>query len=194
MKTTQDIENHINERIDLIENALDLSEITIRNGLHSFRYGTSDFLSQLFNPLSLDEKSVFYDLGSGYGRVILNGALRFPKVQFKGIEILEERNTVCEELIQKMNISNASTSCANILETDISDGSVFYIFNSLYDFQYDELIDKLHAVSKTKNIVLIAESRCDVFDAVQWLTHYYTMDIDIRRNVKYYTSEVTGAF
>ena len=56
--------------------------------------------------------------------------------------------------------------------------------------QYQKLIEKLKAVANLKPITIIAESKCDVFDAVSWLHHYHTiaLDVDIRKKMKFYKS------
>ena len=185
----EQIENLIDGYTAQTEATLNIAELTITHGLHSFRYGSSEFLSMIFSNLSLKKGDVFYDLGSGYGKVLLYGAVNFREVLFKGIEILPERNTVCQELIRKFNLTNVQASCEDMLTADITDGNIFYIYNSLYDFQYNELFNKLKAIAKTKPIKIIAESRCNVFDNQNWLTVCHTYDLDILRKIKFYASE-----
>jgi hypothetical protein len=188
MRTFDEVEAYIGRRIAEIETQLVLADMTIEHGLHSFRFGSSGFLPEIFAHIDLKPGKVFYDLGSGYGNVLFYGAMQFPKVQFKGIEILAERNTICETIVQKTGLANVEAIRGNILETDFSDGDVFYIFNPLFDFQYDILLEQLHDISLRKPVTVVAESRCDVFDRAEWLKHYRTTDIDILRRVKYYRS------
>ncbi|MBP4139320.1 class I SAM-dependent methyltransferase [Flavobacterium geliluteum] len=183
------IQTAIDHYSEGIENELSLSEITIQHGLNSFRYGSSSFLFELFDPLEITKETVFYDLGSGYGNIILYGALKYPEAHFKGIEILQERNDVCATLIEKEQIKNASAICGDILKTDVSDGNVFYLYNPLFDFQYDELLNKLYQISLTKSIIVIAESRCIFFDQASWLEQYHEKDIDVVRKIKYYRAK-----
>ncbi|GIQ58690.1 hypothetical protein Flavo103_18260 [Flavobacterium collinsii] len=189
MEQLKNIQSEIEQFSHHIEEGLSLSEITIKYGLNSYRYGSSSFLDDLFDPISITDKTVFYDLGSGYGNIILYGAIQYPNVQFKGIEILEERNKVCVDLIEKEGITNVTAICGDLLKADISDGNVFYLYNSLHDFQYAELLDKLYQVSLKKDIIVIAESHCSSFDEVDWLEQYYLKDIDVIRKIKYYCSK-----
>ena len=99
MELLKKIQSEIDQYSNTIEETLNLSEITIKYGLNSYRYGSSSFLSDLFDPLVMTNETVFYDLGSGYGNIILFGAVKFPYAKFKGIEILKERNDVCVDLI-----------------------------------------------------------------------------------------------
>ncbi|MBL4605933.1 MAG: hypothetical protein JKY02_09820 [Flavobacteriaceae bacterium] len=190
MKSFQDISDYIEIQTSEIEESFDLGDLTVKYGLQSFRYGTSDYLDDLFNVLQLNEKTVFYDLGSGYGKVILYGAYHYPKVQFKGIEIIEERNKICNTLIDKLQLKNIKTYCTDFFEVDFSDGDVFYIFNPLYEPMYEKLIQKLHSIALVKPITIVAESKCDVFDTISWLSNEKSIydAIDIRKKLKFYTS------
>jgi SAM-dependent methyltransferase len=189
MKVFNKIQAEIDTYSESIENSLSLSEITIQHGLNSFRYGSSSFLDELFDPIQITSETVFYDLGSGYGNVILFGALKYPEAHFKGIEILPERNQVCTAIIQEEQIANVSAICGDILKSDVSDGNIFYLYNPLFDFQYGELLNKLYHISLIKSIVVIAESRCIYFDQTDWLEQYHVKDIDIVRKIKYYRSK-----
>ncbi|CAM2791056.1 Histone methylation protein DOT1 [Flavobacterium succinicans] len=189
MRAFNQLQTEIDTYSESIENTLSLSAITIQHGLNSFRYGSSSFLDVIFDAIQVTSETVFYDLGSGYGNIILFGALKYPEAQFKGIEILPERNQVCASIIQKEQIANASVICGDILKADVSDGNIFYLYNPLFDFQYGELLNKLYQISLIKSIVVIAESRCVYFDQTDWLEEYHVIDIDIVRKIKYYRSK-----
>lgn len=189
MEQLKNIQSEIDQYSHHIEEGLSLSDITIKYGLNSYRYGSSSFLDDLFDPIPITNETVFYDLGSGYGNIILYGAVKYPDAQFIGIEILEERNQVCTDLIEKEGITNVKAISGDILKTDISDGNVFYLYNPLYDFQYAALLDKLHQISLNKTIIVIAESRCIFFDEAHWLEQYHFKDIDVIRKIKYYRSK-----
>ena len=189
MELLKKIQFEIDQHSNTIEETLSLPEITIRNGLNSYRYGSSSFLADLFDPVEITNKTVFYDLGSGYGNIILYGAVKYPEAKFIGIEILEERNQVCIDLIEKEQIPNASAITGDILKTDIADGTVFYVYNPLFNFQYAELLEKLYQISLAKTIIIIAESRCTFFDEANWLEQYHIKDIDVIRKIKYYRSK-----
>lgn len=189
MELLKKIQSEIDQYSNTIEENLSLSEITIKYGLNSYRYGSSSFLSDLFDPIEITNETVFYDLGSGYGNIILYGAVKYPNAKFIGIEILKERHQVCADLIKKEHIPNAVAICDDILKTDVSDGTIFYLYNPLYDFQYAELLNKLHQISLHKPIIVIAESRCNFFDEADWLEQYHLKDIDVVRKIKYYRSK-----
>ncbi len=178
----------INIDINAIESKLDLAQITVKHGLHSFRYGTSAFLDKVFECISLSEKDVFYDLGSGYGLVLAYGAQKFPQATFKGIEILEERYTVSQELKEEYQLQNVTFIQKDMFSYDFSDGSVFYINNPLFEDMYDRLFEKLKDIAKSKEITIIAESRTTCFDDQSWLQKQEYYAIDVQREIAFYKS------
>lgn len=191
MNNVTTISTYIASQIESIEAKLDLADLTIEHGLQSFRFGTSTYLQGLFSTLQLKEGTTFYDLGSGYGNIILYGASLFPNVNFVGIEIVKERNDVCNALIEELNLKNIKTHCKDFFMVDFSDGDVFYLYNPLHELHYEPMLEKLKAIADTKQIIVIAESKCDVFDAASWLENYHTIDtdIDIRKKMKFYLSK-----
>jgi len=182
------IEKVIHEAIIKTEDELNIASLTIKHGLHSFRYGSSEFLNEIFINLPLSQSSIFYDLGSGYGRVLLFGAIQYPNATFKGLEIIEERNLVCKSVAEQLGLKNLFVFNADILNFDLSDGNIFYIYNPLYGFQYQSLLDTLEKVAANKQIIIVAEAKCDIFDKVNWLENYHSMNYDVTHKIKFYKS------
>ncbi len=171
-----------------IEDRLDLSEITIRHGVHSYRYGTSNFLSVIFDVLEPKENDIFYDLGSGYGLVLKYASQKFPNVRFKGIEILKERYDFSMKLKAKYPLKNVEFYNCDMFSHDFSDGTIFYLFNPLFGSQYAQLLDRLKAIAVKHQITIVAESKHDVFDAQDWLQNYCTIHEDVLRNIQFFRS------
>ena len=192
MNDFKEVTSYLEEQINEVETQLDLATLTIKYGLQSFRFGTSTYLVDLFSTLKLKENNTFYDLGSGYGNIILYGASLFPYVNFVGVEIVKERNDVCNTLIKKLELKNITTHCKDFFTVDFTDGDVFYLYNPLFESQYKKLLKKLKALAYAKPITIIAESKCDVFDAVPWLENYQIIatEIDIRKKMKFYKSSL----
>lgn len=176
------------DKTQTIEASLDLSEITIKHGVHSFRYGTSTFLNEIFDFLQLKSSDILYDLGSGYGIILHYAAKRFPSTKMVGIEILAERYQYGEEIKENEKLDNITFYNGDMFEYDFSEGTVFYIFNPLYSSMYDRLIEKLKLIALKKQIIIIAESKCDCFDNTSWLTQYHSIEEDVIRKVHFYRS------
>lgn len=173
-----------------IEEKLDLSEITIRHGVHSFKYGTSSFLIEIFDFLKPNDLDVFYDLGSGYGVVLNYAAKRYPETLFIGLEILKERFLYSQEIKEQESIDNLKFYNSDLFNFNFSDGTIFYIFNPVFSSMYEQLINKLKQVAEKKEIIIIAESKCDCFDTTAWLKKYHEIKdpVNILKKVHFYKS------
>src|SRR5262245_59750810 len=75
-----------------VDRRLVLGELLRREGSEQFDYcGTPyDIIRQVIAWAALTPDDVFYDLGAGFGRVLLYGALT-SDAQFRGIEVVRER-------------------------------------------------------------------------------------------------------
>lgn len=177
------------DRILAVEQSIDLGEISVRHGIHSFRYGTSEFLEEMFNRVQPTQQDVFYDLGSGYGIVLFYGAKNYPETTFKGIEILKERFEMSVKLLESRGLKNVELFNEDMFNCDFSDGTIFYIYNPLFKDMYPKLLERLFAISQKHTITIIAESRCNEFDEVAWLTRYDEVFIDVVRRIRFYTSK-----
>ncbi|MDG1332011.1 MAG: class I SAM-dependent methyltransferase [Crocinitomicaceae bacterium] len=168
---------------------MDLGEISVRHGIHSFKYGTSEFLKEIFELVNPSTDDVFYDLGSGYGIVLFYGAEHYPEAQFKGIEILDERFDMSASLLEENGLKNIELFNEDMFDCDFSDGTIFYIYNPLYAEFYPKLLQRLCEVQKKHPITVIAESRCRVFDETDWLIKYDAISIDVVRQIHFYRSQ-----
>lgn len=181
--------DELNSRILAIENGIDLGEISVRHGIHSFRYGTSEFLNNIFDSVQPRKDDVFYDLGSGYGIVLFHGAKNYPEAKFKGIEILDERFNMSVTLLEENGLRNVELFNEDMFNCDFSDGTIFYIYNPLFEDIYPKLINRLHEIHLERSITIIAESRCTIFDNTEWLEKYDEVFVDVVRRIHFYRSK-----
>lgn len=182
-------ENKINDRIFAVESDIDLGEISVRHGIHSFKYGTSEFLTDIFNIIQPDGSDIFYDLGSGYGIVLFYGAENYPSTQFKGIEIVNERYDMSVALLKENGLQNVELINKDMFDYDFTDGTIFYIYNPLFKDIYPKLIARLKEISLKHPITIIAESRCTVFDETEWLEKFDEVFVDLVRRIHFYRSK-----
>lgn len=100
---------------------------------------------------------VVYDIGSGYGRFALYGALT-TEATFKGVEFIRPRHEKAVSIKEKFGIGNAEFINANVLDTDMSDGTIFYMFNPFYpqgnSTQY-AVENKLRKIADQKPITVV---------------------------------------
>lgn len=185
---TQHFRSLISQYSEVIEERLCFSDIAKKHGLHAFNYQTSSFADSLFNQVMLTDGATFYDLGSGYGNVLITGALKFPRARFKGIEIVFERHAVCREMIHTLRLKNVEAIGGDFLKIPIEDGDIFYLNNMMYEFQCIQLLKKLEEVAKSRMITVVVEYQYEAFDRTSWLYQYFAQEIDWIRKIKFYHS------
>ena len=100
------------------------------------------------------EGQVFYDLGSGQGRVVLYGALA-SDAKFIGIELLQERVDACNKTKARLGINNAEFLVGHVTDFDISDGDIFYLFNPFVQETLKKVVGTLHDIGMKKKIRIV---------------------------------------
>lgn len=146
-------------------------------------------IRKVFSVLTLDKSDVFYDLGSGYGRVIFYGGLINPEVTFKGVEYVKERVVESQKLARRLKVKNVSFIARDVLKQDLSDGTVFYIFNSFPSIMH-EVLKNLKKVAGTRTIRIVAVGRTAVeLKHVDWLKIDRRLDYsELSEDIIIYTS------
>ena len=86
----------------------------------------NEFKEHFNNP-----DSVFYDLGSGKGDMVIYIASNTPVKKACGIELHKERFNMAQEKLNKLSLDNVSFLNEDFLESDISDATIIYIDNLL---------------------------------------------------------------
>lgn len=92
-------------------------------------------VNALIDYMDISENDVFYDFGSGIGKVGLQFFLKTPVKKVVGIEFSEKRHVVAEQVFAKvkeefpelfLNNRELKSICGNFLEIDISDATIIY--------------------------------------------------------------------
>lgn len=84
-----------------------------------------NYVLEFLNFFKPKKNDVVYDLGSGFGRVVILSALNCD-AKFKGIELAENRVDIANEIREQFGLTNAEFICQNILDADYSDGDIFF--------------------------------------------------------------------
>lgn len=111
---------------------------------------------------------VFYDLGSGVGRMVLQVFLDFPVVQRSvGVELSRERHEAAVELrrrvlgaeaslhreVHRENGRSCELYCGDILEADFSEVTVIWLANSFMSDEFlRQLCSKMAAAPKLRYV------------------------------------------
>ena len=178
------------DEIKRIESKMDLFELTDTLGMYSYKYERSHFIDYFINYLELGANDTFFDLGSGYGEVLIPFAKRFKLASFIGIEIVKSRFAYSVKLSEQMLLQNVLFRNEDLIKSNLTSGNYFYLFNPLFDFQYPSLISKLKEVSAQKEITIISEAKSSLyFDAVDWLDETHRVRKNFLVNAKVYKSK-----
>lgn len=90
-------------------------------------------IRQILHELNPTPNDVVYDVGSGYGRFCLYGALT-TEATFKGVEAVSARFETAMSIKDKLHIPNVDFVNRNVVDADLSDGTIFYLFNPFYPY------------------------------------------------------------
>ena len=114
----------------------------------AFVYGESHLpsLYDIFSEVNPKPGEVFYDLGSGSGRVVLYAALNFPFAKCRGVELLDDLFNLAqtklksgkERLVQlpdfdQKNFGEIKFINSDFTKADISNANVIYITSTCFD-------------------------------------------------------------
>ena len=98
---------------------------------------------------------VVYDLGCGYGRVCLYGALN-TEAQWRGVELASSRLAVARNVQEQFAIANVAFREGNAVEENMEDGTIFYLFNPFSDQTLADVMEKLRDIASKKPIRIIS--------------------------------------
>ena len=114
----------------------------------NYVYGDFELASlyEILNEIKPRAGEVFYDLGSGGGKVAMFAALAFPFAKCVGVELLEDlhglsadvlgrlKNKLNEEnFVKKPDDININFICGDLLKADVSDADVIYTYSTCFD-------------------------------------------------------------
>lgn len=74
---------------------------------------------------------VLYDLGCGYGRVVLWAAL-VSDAEIRGIDLVTQRLASARRAIRRLGLKNARVVQGNVSSTRFDDGTHFFLFNPFF--------------------------------------------------------------
>lgn len=111
-----------------------------------FVYGETNFsaIESIVNRFKeyFNEDAVFYDLGSGTGKIPIHIGLKYKVKKSVGIEFSKERCKFISDIKEKypnLDYSNISILNESFFDSDISDATIIYLDNTMYtepDYEY----------------------------------------------------------
>jgi len=125
-----------------VEARLQIGEMLMQFGPELLFHDPTPYtlLRELFRIVNPERAHVFYDLGAGYGRVLLYGGLVSPAA-FRGIEIIPARVTEADRVRRNLDLQNVQFIHGNVRKTYFDDGDIFFFYNPFF-------VDTLRAVTR----------------------------------------------
>ena len=120
--------------------------------------GYADALA-MFEHLQLPDGSVFCELGSGFGRLGLIIGLLYPRLIYRGYELVAPRVEAAQQAHAQLNLGDhvqfqvSDLSAWSALAAD--DADVYYVFCSFSEETGKHVLEELRKVAKRKTIQLV---------------------------------------
>ncbi|MEX0940684.1 MAG: hypothetical protein WDZ41_04960 [Candidatus Babeliales bacterium] len=145
--------------IDNTESAM----IEQKGGAPTYGEITYESAQQLLNDLKLTQKDIFYDLGSGVGKMTIQTYLTTPVKKSVGIELSPTRYkyamAIKQQLSEQKYLDPNRTldfKNQNIAEADLSDATVVYMCSTCYSEDLmQKIVNKLANMPKGLRIVTL---------------------------------------
>jgi len=105
---------------------------------------------RLIEHLRLRKDDVFYDLGSGVGKVVLHVALRAPIRRVVGVELARSRHRIARRMLDQvramglLRASECELRCADFMRAPLHDATVVYTCSTAFSTPFmNELCTRL---------------------------------------------------
>jgi hypothetical protein len=102
-------------------------------------------LFKMFRYLSMNSNDVFFDLGSGLGRVICV-ASTFNAGKIVGVELIEESAIIARKNLLAMDNKNANVSVIvdDVINIDMNSGTIFFLYKPFGWKTLNHVLNNLH--------------------------------------------------
>jgi SAM-dependent methyltransferase len=142
-------------------------EQQIKNAKSSAVYGEITFssLNKALEKVNLGPKDVFYDLGSGVGKVIMQAALAGGAKSYIGLELSKLRYDASIKALQMAkdlkiikNASKVNFYCEDFLQADLSKATVIYTCSTAFSIKFMALLaEKLSSLKKGLRVISLQD-------------------------------------
>ncbi|MEM7588611.1 MAG: hypothetical protein AAF320_00365 [Myxococcota bacterium] len=130
---------------------------------HTYGEIVPDAAESLLRELQLSKDDVFYDLGSGVGKLVLHAHLATPVGKSVGVELSDTRHGLGIQALSKLRQKGLvdpsrvlQLRLENILTADLNDATVIYSCSTLFPDQLvKDIADKLAAIPRKVRVVTL---------------------------------------
>lgn len=157
-----------------------------RNTVGSEAYGETgyDSFEIIINKYKqyFNDNTVFYDLGSGCGKIVFHVGIMCDVKKSCGIEFSKNRHENSMKTLGKYNYENIIFINDNILNVDFSDATVIYLDNTLFPREItNKIYDKIPKDCLVFSRQMFMESRRknELIEIMRVYTNYGTSDLHV---------------
>lgn len=176
-QSNQPLNDHAIDRLlgfrwEAVEARLRIGKLLLEFGDELLFYDPTPYamIRSLFRGLKLGKPNVFYDLGAGYGRVLMYGGLT-SQATFRGIEVVPQRVAEADRVRERLNLRNVELVRGNARDTDLEDGDLFFFYNPFFPETLREVSGRLKSIAGRRAIRIASIGRSsDYFVGQDWLT------------------------
>jgi protein-L-isoaspartate O-methyltransferase len=123
----------------------------------------------LIDRLQLGENDVLIDLGSGLGHVPLVAAIR-SRARCVGVELEAAYVACARQCAHALNLANVRFVVQDVQATDLSEGTVFYLYTPFTGTIWQSVLGRLQQEAKQRTIRICTLGPCTALMAEQsWL-------------------------
>jgi predicted RNA methylase len=128
-------------RLDHVRLAEDL-------GVEQFSYDDTPYevVREALHRLAPRRGDVFYDLGCGYGRVVLWGSI-VSAARFHGVELVPQRIAVADRARRRLALRNLVLHQANVRSVGFDDGTLFFLFDPFFNATLEHVTRRLRRIA-----------------------------------------------
>jgi SAM-dependent methyltransferase len=186
----------------LYEDAGPAKEARFRDAGSSSLYGelTPRGAEQLFRYLKPTPQDVFYDLGSGFGKAVLQAAICTSVGKVRGIELLPLRHAAAQRALERAQgeglvHAECTLSCGDFMLEGMTDATVIYTCSIGFPSELmDSIADRVAELPPETRLVTVEPLEPDSrFDLVDTLKLEMTWDSDVPVYVYQGLSELARA-
>jgi hypothetical protein len=165
-----EVDDFVN-RLLHVETAVTPAETRLRDGeMVAYQPTPARVLFQLLEWVAVKPGDVFYDLGSGLGRVAIMTKL-LTGATVKGIEFEPTYCSYARQCARELNLQDIVFVNEDARQSDYSDGTVFYLYTPFRGHLLQEVLDRLRAESRLRQITVCTYGPCTLeVDNADWLT------------------------
>ncbi|HVR37970.1 MAG TPA: hypothetical protein VMU84_02675 [Thermoanaerobaculia bacterium] len=153
------------------ESKIDPIELIVEHGPGLIdRYDGTPYetVREALHRLAPRRGDVLYDLGCGYGRVVLWGAL-VSGARFRGIELVPQRLRPAMRAKARLGLDNLELHQGNVLSSRFDDGNLFFLFDPFFDDVLRRVGRSLARIARDHPIRIASLWIHDYFRRRRWL-------------------------